>query len=118
MKTKNEAFIPKKNEPRGTYILQALDEHFRNGDAYTTDDEAIHICMQAARGISYRQLRSDMDYLISIGKLVFEGILNVISLKFSTELCLRRPHLFALPEKMGKKRGARLRLVPAASDFR
>ena len=72
MKTKNEAFIPKKNEPRGTYILQALDEHFRNGDAYTTDDEAIHICMQAARGISYRQLRSDMDYLISTGKLVFE----------------------------------------------
>ena len=72
MKTKNEAFIPKKNEPRGTYILQALDEHFRNGDAYTTDDEAIHICMQAARGISYRQLRSDMDYLISPGKLVFE----------------------------------------------
>ena len=64
MKTKNEAFIPKKNEPRGTYILQALDEHFRNGDAYTTDDEAIHICMQAARGISYRQL--------STGKLVFE----------------------------------------------
>ena len=73
MKTKNEAFIPKKNEPRGTYILQALDEHFRNGDAYTTDDEAIHICMQAARGISYRQLRSDMDYLISTGKLVFEA---------------------------------------------
>lgn len=73
MKTKNEAFIPKKNEPRGTYILQALDEHFRNGDAYTTDDEAIHICMQTARGISYRQLRSDMDYLISTGKLVFEG---------------------------------------------
>lgn len=73
MKTKNEAFVPKKNEPRGTYILRALDQHFRNDDAYTSDDEAIHICMQAVRGISYRQLRSDMDYLISIGKLVFEG---------------------------------------------
>ncbi len=33
MKKKSEAFVPKKNEPRGTYILQALDEHFRNGDA-------------------------------------------------------------------------------------
>ncbi len=73
MKKKNEAFVPKKNEPRGAYILHALEDHFLNGDAYTTDDEAIHICMQAAHGISYRQLRSDMDYLISIGKLVFEG---------------------------------------------
>ena len=73
MKTKNEAFVPKKNEPRGAYILHSLDQHFRNGDAYTTDDEAIHICMQEAHGISYRQLRSDMDYLISVGKLVFEG---------------------------------------------
>ena len=73
MKKKNEAFVPKKNEPRGAYILHALEDHFLNGDAYTTDDEAIHICMQAAHGISYRQLRSDMDYLVSIGKLVFEG---------------------------------------------
>ena len=73
MKKKNEAFVPKKNEPCGAYILHALEDHFLNGDAYTTDDEAIHICMQAAHGISYRQLRSDMDYLISIGKLVFEG---------------------------------------------
>ena len=73
MKKKNEAFVPKKNEPRGAYILHALEDHFLNGDAYTTDDEAIHICMQAAHGIFYRQLRSDMDYLISIGKLVFEG---------------------------------------------
>ena len=73
MKTKNEAFVPKKNEPRGAYILHALDQYFRSGDAYTADDEAIHVCMQEAHGISYRQLRSDMDYLISIGKLVFEG---------------------------------------------
>ena len=73
MKKKNEAFVPKKNEPRGAYILHALEDHFLNGDAYTTDDEAIHICMQAAHGISYRQLRSDVDYLVSIGKLVFEG---------------------------------------------
>ncbi len=72
------------HKARGAYILHSLDQHFRNGDAYTTDDEVIHICMQEAHGISYRQLRSDMDYLISIGKLVFEGILNVISLKFST----------------------------------
>ena len=48
MKKKNEAFVPKKNEPCGAYILHALEDHFLNGDAYTTDDEAIHICMQAA----------------------------------------------------------------------
>ena len=73
MKTKKEAFVPKKNEPRGAYILHALDQYFRSGDAYTSDDEAIHVCMQEAHGISYRQLRSDMDYLIATGKLVFEG---------------------------------------------
>ena len=55
MKTKKEAFVPKKNEPRGAYILHALDQYFRSGDAYTSDDEAIHVCMQEAHGISYIQ---------------------------------------------------------------
>ena len=34
MKKKSEAFVPKKNEPRGTYILQALDEHFQRAHAH------------------------------------------------------------------------------------
>ena len=62
----------KSSDPRGTYILKALDQHMLNGDAYVLFDEAYEICCRD-RKVTFKSFLDDLMYLIKSGALHREG---------------------------------------------
>ena len=57
---------------RGAYILNALEEHTLNGDAYVLFDEAYEVCC-SDRKVSFKVFLDDLMFLIKAGMLVREG---------------------------------------------
>lgn len=58
--------------PRGTYILNALEQHTLNGDAYVLFDEAYEICC-SDHAMSFKAFLDDLMFLIKSGALHHEG---------------------------------------------
>lgn len=59
--------------PRGMYILQALDQHALNGDAFVMSDEIYRICCEGKRQVPYTVFQTDLAELFRAGKLRREG---------------------------------------------
>ena len=59
---------------RGAYILTALEDALKSGDAYfTSEADTIRICQRKYQNVSLDKLKADFDYLLETGDLVFEG---------------------------------------------
>ena len=58
--------------PRGTYILNALEQHSLNGDAYILFDEAYDICCRD-HTVVFKSFLDDLMFLIKNGDLLREG---------------------------------------------
>lgn len=58
--------------PRGTYILHALEQHMLNGDAYVLWDDAYKICCRNSKK-SYQAFLEDLMFLIQEQSLHREG---------------------------------------------
>lgn len=58
--------------PRGTYILNALEQHLLNGDAYILFDEAYDICCRD-HTVAFKSFLDDLMFLIKNGDLLREG---------------------------------------------
>lgn len=59
---------------RGAYILTALEDALKSGDAYfTSEADAIRSCQRKYQNVSLDKLKADFDYLLETGDLVFEG---------------------------------------------
>ena len=63
----------KKKKLQGAYILEALKEHFLNGDAFAFEEEVYGICKKFSRDVVYSTFCDDFRLLLQKGYLCREG---------------------------------------------